>query len=268
VPPTTRYDRPFHWWGPGWDRPAPRDLADLLRDDTLDPTTAALLWSALCRRQSLAVIGGRAGLGKTTLLTALLPLLPVDTRHIYLRGCFEPFAFLDDLAIDPSQTALLINEISPHLPVYLWGPGVSRALHAAQRGFTILATAHGESVHQFVASLTGSPLRISATSLAAFDLVAILEPSSATASGRRLSELWRLEATRDGLTVDRVDIATYANHDVDPGLGAHPAIVTAVRQLFPAHEIIARCRHLRALRDGIIDRLPPESGELLVAPNR
>jgi hypothetical protein len=262
MPPTARYERPFHWWGPGWDTPTPRSLADLLRDGTLEPATAALLWASLIRRCSLAVIGGQGGLGKTTLLTALLPLLPHDTRHIYLRGCFEPFAFLDDPAVDPTRSALLLNEISPHLPVYLWGPGVGRALHAAQSGFTLLATAHGESVHEFVTSLTGSPLRVPAASIAAFNLVAILEQSSATASGRRLSEIWRLGATRDGLTIDRVDIATDREHGIQSAAGGHSTFAATARQLFAEREIATRYQHLCSLRDGRIDRLPSEVGDV------
>lgn len=266
MPPTARYDRPFHWWGPGWDPPVTHDLADLLRDGTLDAATAAILWAALARRRSLAVIGGQGGLGKSTLLTTLLPLLPAGTRRLYLRGCFEPFAFLDDPTVDPTHSALLINELSPHLPVYLWGPGVGRALHAAQRGFTLLATAHGESVHEFVASLTGSPLRIPVASIAAFNLVAILKPSSASASGRCLSEIWRLGATRDGLTIDRIYIDINFECETEPGTGERPPLAATAGQLFPEHEISSRCQHLRALRDGLIDCLPPEVGESLVAP--
>ncbi len=142
--------------------PAPRDIAELLRDETIDSWTAANLWAALARRRSLAVIAGASGVGKTTLLTALLDFLPPRTRRIYPRGCFETFAFLSDPAISPRESALLINEISPHLPVYLWGPAVGRILEAAQRGFTLLATAHADSVHDLVGALTGSPLHIPA----------------------------------------------------------------------------------------------------------
>ena len=53
------------------------------------------------------------------MLTALLDFLPPRTHRIYPRGCFETFAFLSDPAISPRESVLLINEISPHLPVYL-----------------------------------------------------------------------------------------------------------------------------------------------------
>ena len=103
----------------------------------------------------------------------------------------------------PASTALLINEISPHLPIYLWGPAVSRALAAGEAGFQILATAHGRSVTEFAASLTGSPLRISARNLAALGLVALLEPEGEGGHGR-LTEVWQLSPARDGVSLERL----------------------------------------------------------------
>src|SRR5215217_8012988 len=115
-------------------------MAELLRDETIDAWTAANLWAALARRRSLTVVAGASGVGKTTLLTALLDFLPQGARRIYVRGCFETFAFLADPTINPGETTLLINEMSPHLPVYLWGPAVGRVLEATQRGFNLLST--------------------------------------------------------------------------------------------------------------------------------
>ena len=199
--PDPRYEEPFAWWGPGWQAPAPRGIADLLRDETIDSWSAANLWAALARRQSLAVVAGGSGVGKTTLLTALLDFLPPGTRRVYLRGCFETFAFLSDSTINPRGTGLMINEISPHLPVYLWGPAVGRVLEAAQRGFMLLATAHADSVHDLVRALTGSPLHIRAAQVAALELVVVLERDEEKQSGRRVRELWRLEPIRDGVTI-------------------------------------------------------------------
>ena len=100
--PDPRYEEPFAWWGPGWQAPAPRGIADFLRDETIDSWSAANLWAALARRRSLAVVAGGSGVGKTTLLTALLDFLPPGTRRVYLRGCFETFAFLSDPTIEPA----------------------------------------------------------------------------------------------------------------------------------------------------------------------
>ena len=172
---TASYDEPFAWWGPVWSPPAPRDVLDLIRDGTLPAETAALLWALLARRASLAVAAGPSGAGKTTLLTALLAFLPPATDRLYLRGCYEPFAFLDDPTVDPTRTALLVNEISANLPAYLWGPGVRRALAATGRGFALLTTLHAASPTELVRGLAGYPLRVPTAEIAHLGVVVVLE---------------------------------------------------------------------------------------------
>jgi hypothetical protein len=196
-----RYEAPYHWWGPGPAPPAPLTLRELLLNGTIDADCAAKLCAALAQHQSLTVIGGPSGLGKSSLLHALLPALPGSTRRLYLHGCYETFAFEDDPRFTPGTTTLLANEISPHLPIYLWGPAVQRTLDAGLAGYQILATAHARSVVEFAASLTGSPLRIPARMLAAIGLVALLEPEP-DGAGRRVAGLWQLSTARDGVSID------------------------------------------------------------------
>lgn len=251
--PIVRYEEPFHWWGSGWNNPEPLTIGDLLRDGTLDVATGAILWAVLARRESLAVIGGPSGVGKTTLLTALCGFLPPTTRRLYARGCFETFGFLDDPQNDPASSVLLINEISPHLPVYLWGPAVERMLEISQRGFCLLATAHGTSVIEFVASLTGPPLRIPAARVAAFRYVALLEPSSRSASGRRVSGVWRLQPLPRGVDVTCTHVAGESGEQRGEGLfdgDLHPDIAQA--------ELRARRDLLARLRDGDSEQLAAE----------
>ncbi|MFN8660786.1 MAG: hypothetical protein U0075_02775 [Thermomicrobiales bacterium] len=200
---TSRYDEPYHWWGP---RPAPAEtlhLRDLVQQGTIELELATTLWAALGGRQSLTVIGGPSGLGKSTLLHALLPSLPTDTQRLYLRGCYETFAFLDDPHFTPGRSALLVNELSPHLPIYLWGKAVGRTLAAGKAGYQILATAHGQSVVDFLASLTGSPLRLPAQALAAIGLVALVEPVPG-GGGRRVTGLWQLSEAPSGVSIDQL----------------------------------------------------------------
>jgi hypothetical protein len=240
-----RYEEPFFWWGPGWTAPPSRSLADLLRDGTIDAWTAAVLWAALSRRRSLAVIASAGGAGKTTLLTALLDLLPAATRRVYLRGCFESFAFVGDEGLRPRQTALLINEISPHLPVYLWGPAVGRALTLVECGYTLLATAHAGSVPEFVGTLTGSPLRLPASNVAAFEFVALLELSAESISGRRVRGLWRLRPERGGATMEHA----MPLHDISLEDHIQTTASPSPTSWFPDNVIGERWSILRQLRD-------------------
>ena len=251
--PDPRYEEPFAWWGPGRQVPAPYGIADLLRDETIDSRTAANLWAGLARRRSLAVVAGGSGAGKTTLLTALLEFLPLGTRRVYPRGCFETFAFLSDPTINPPETALMINEISPHLPVYLWGPAVGRILEASRRGFMLLATAHADSVHGFVAALTGSPLHIRADQTAVFEFVVVLERDAEKQSGRRVRGAWRLEPTRDGVAV--AELRPQDSPASDISQEKFPACPDPA-VWFPKQELAARQRILEDLRDRRIAHLP------------
>lgn len=196
------YAEPFAWWGPVWEPPPARTLLDLLRDGTITPEVAALLWGALARRASLVVAAGPRGVGKTTLLTALLACYPDPSRRLYLRGCYETFAFLDDHAVDPANSVMLVNEISSHLPAYLWGPGVRRLFQAARQGFTFAATAHATAIEDLIGLLAGYPLRIAVADLATINLVVLMKPVSQ--EGRwRVDEVWAVAQGRDrGLTVD------------------------------------------------------------------
>ncbi len=171
----TAADEPFGWWGPVWSEPRERTIAELIGDRVLDAETASVLWALVARRASLVVVAGPSGAGKTTLLTALLALLPPDLRRIYLRGCYESFWFLDDPEIDPGRTVLLINELSAHLPSYLWGPAVRLALGAGRAGYGLLATAHATGAEEFVALLAGYPLGVPLAEVAAFQALVVLD---------------------------------------------------------------------------------------------
>jgi energy-coupling factor transporter ATP-binding protein EcfA2 len=254
--PAPRYEEPFAWWGPGWQVPEPRDIAELLRDETIDSWTAATLWAALARRRSLVVVAGESEMGKTTLLSALLDFLPPNTHRVYPRGCFESFAFLSDPAIDPSQTALLINEISPHLPVYLWGPAVGRILEAAQRGFALLATAHADSVHEFVGALTGSPLRIPVAQAAAFEFVVVMQRDEAKLSGRGVRGVWRLEPSRSGIVIAEMQPVAPALHDISIKKPSNP---DSPASWFPLQELAYRQHILDDLRERRIAQIPVAS---------
>ena len=248
--PDLRYVEPFSWWGPGWLSPAPCGINELLRDGTIDLWSAANLWAALARRRSIAVVAGPSGVGKTTLLTALLDFLPAETRRVYPRGCFETFAFLSDATVVAGETALLINEISPHLPVYLWGPAVGRVLEAADRGFQLLATAHGDTVQEFVGALTGSPLRIPASRVAAFEFVLVMEQSAETQSGRRVRGIWRLGQTPTGVTIEPIKAILHDISHQNPNIATPPTI------WFPIQDLVQRRHTLEDLRERRIEQLP------------
>jgi len=179
------HDEPFSWWGPVWSPAVPRGLGDLLHDRVLTLETAALLWTLMSRRASLAVIAGPRGAGKSTLLRALLDFYPPDHRRIYVRGRYDPLTMLDHPAVDPRRTLLLVNEISHHFPFYLWGDGVARLLDTRDNDFTFATTAHAADAADLARSLSAAPLRLGADTIRAIDLVVTLDVWSERGAIRR-----------------------------------------------------------------------------------
>jgi hypothetical protein len=187
------YLEPFGWWGPAWSPPAPASLDDLVAGGMLSDDLAATLITLVGRRASIVVAAEPSGAGKTTFLTALLDHLPAGTTRVYIRGCYELFNFLDET--NSATTALLVNEISPHLPIYLWGPGVRRTFEAVKSGYQLAATAHARSIEDFIYSLTSYPLRISSDLLRAVDLLVLIDVTwEGNQPIRRVTEVVSLSA--------------------------------------------------------------------------
>src|SRR5215467_10066354 len=97
-------------------------VAQLIALGSLDARTAALLWLLFEHHQSLIVSGPTdptPGVGKTTTLNALLGFLPNGSTLVYTTGMYEDFEFTGQ--VQAETTCVLANEVSNHLPIYMWG---------------------------------------------------------------------------------------------------------------------------------------------------
>lgn len=168
----THYERPFSWWGYQWSPAEARSLPWLVQAGSLDAQSAAFLSLAIEARRNLVIAAVPHQAGKSTLLTALLDFLPPETQPIYVRGLYERFEFVADTA--PDNVYILCNEISAHLPTYLWGPGVRRLFDALQQGFRMATTMHAGSGSEVLEQLTNHPLNVPADKAVAIDLVVTL----------------------------------------------------------------------------------------------
>lgn len=188
---------PWGWWGPIWSAPQRRSLAALVADGVVGPLAAALLWSLVERGVSLTVAAESSGAGKTTLLTSLLDAIPPTRRRRFVGGVYESF---DDLGSLPAhETALLVNEISPHLPAYCWGAALRRLLQAGSTGYQILATIHADTPDEVIASLAADPIRAPLRTIAALGTVAFLGvPDGSAGAMRRVRSVVKFEY--DGMT--------------------------------------------------------------------
>lgn len=254
---TWSYAEPFGWWGQRVDGPR-RSISALVAGGVLTARVAAFLWLALEHRATLVVAAEPHGAGKTTFLTALLDFLPAATAPTFLRGWYERFAFLETTT--PGTAYLLCNEISSHLPIYLWGRGVRRVFEAVAAGYGMATTVHGGGAADVLALLTAYPLEVPLEQAAGIDFVLTL--GVGMRQGETARRLMRLEDVRWEPARGEVEIEVLAERDVLLGpLVARPgrlvSALTARYGLDPdeaANELARRERLLESLaHDGVTD---------------
>jgi len=153
-------EEPFGWWGWHWQPPVPLSIMQIIEAGSADTELMALLWAMLSRRASIIVAAEPPMAGKTTTLTALLDLVPPDTKRIYLRGHYETFDFAREESTDPAHTYILANEMSDHLAVYLWGSRIYKTFELLDQGYAIGSTMHAETVDDVIAILNSDPLKV------------------------------------------------------------------------------------------------------------
>ena len=145
---------PYHRRRWHYDSDQPLSVAQLIAAGSLDARTAALLWVLVERHQSLIVSGPTdptPGVGKTTTLNALLEFLPVGTTLVYTMGMYEDFDFLADT--NPATTCVLANEVSDHLPIYMWGRVARRLLALPGDGYSIATSCHADTLYDVMRML-------------------------------------------------------------------------------------------------------------------
>lgn len=209
------YDMPIGWWGWNWEPPVPMSITQLLEAGNMDARTAALCGMTIESHGSILIAAEQPHSGKTTTLTALLDFLPNATRRIFIRGWAETFDFLGQTR--PGATLLLANELSSHLPVYLWGPKAVRVFEALRRGYALGSTLHADSCDEALAQLVGE-LGVDWSDLARVDLLMVMRVYATTGGGyaRRVISLHHL--TPRGGTVAAVPLV---EHDEREDLHEH-----------------------------------------------
>ncbi len=135
---------PEGWWGYHWAPPEPMSAVEIVGSGAIDRRLMAVLWAVVARRGSVMLASEAPQAGKTTTLSALVDFLPAGTVGIFLRGWYADFGWTDE--IGPDRGYLLINELSDHLPIYVWGRTAQGALRLAGEGYGMGATMHADSL--------------------------------------------------------------------------------------------------------------------------
>jgi hypothetical protein len=128
-------------------------MAQIIAMKSINAETVALIWMLLENGASLTVAGPtdpQPGIGKTTTLNALLQFLPEGTALAYMSGMYENFAFTQLPDIDPAKTYALCNEVSDHLPIYMWGRIARRYLTLPAKGFHIATSVHADTIDDVI----------------------------------------------------------------------------------------------------------------------
>jgi hypothetical protein len=195
---------PEGWWGYHWAPPRPLSAVELIGTGSIDARLMATLWAVVSRRGSVMLSSEAPQAGKTTTLTALVDFLPDDTIGVFLRGWWEDFGWLDE--VPAGRGYLLVNEMSDHLPIYVWGRNARGALMLAGKGWGLGATMHADSLPEALDTLR---TELGATDADLAGLAIYLQYSAyRTPAGiyRRVEEAWHLRLGPDG-TLDPVRLA-------------------------------------------------------------
>jgi len=135
------------WWH--YDSRRPLSLAQIAAMGCIDTRSVALIWLLLERGASLTVAGPtdpQPGVGKTTTLNALMQFVPENSALAYMSGMYENFAFTQLADIEPEHTYALCNEVSDHLPIYMWGRVARRYLTLPADGYHIATSVHADTI--------------------------------------------------------------------------------------------------------------------------
>jgi hypothetical protein len=147
--PRDPYER--FWWH--YDSRRQLSAAQIIALGSVDAKTVAMAWLLLEHGASLTVAGPtdpQPGIGKTTTLNALLQFVPEGTALAYMSGMYEDFAFTQLPDIDPARTYALCNEVSDHLPIYMWGRVARRYLALPAKGYHIATSVHADTIDDVI----------------------------------------------------------------------------------------------------------------------
>jgi hypothetical protein len=187
---------PEGWWGYHWTLPQPMSAVEIVESGSLDERLMATLWAVVARRRGVMLASEAPQAGKTTTLSALVDFLPDDTVGVFLRGWGQDMSWTDE--IGPDRGYLLVNEMSDHLPIYVWGPNARAALRLAGQGYGLGGTMHADSLEEALTCLR-EELRASDEDLAGLTLY-LQYSAYRTPAGmyRRVEEAWHLRTDASG----------------------------------------------------------------------
>jgi hypothetical protein len=173
-----------------WPAPPRRSIVELIAAGVLDAELAALAWLLIEARLPIVVGALARGVGKTTLLEALLDFVPAAVRRVDLAGREEDFTWLPEAAalgwppagpttpssppVTPATAYLVAAELSEHLPIYTSGVAARTLIRAASIGYGIGATIHADRLEDVHDALRARPIAVGDDELSYLGLILIM----------------------------------------------------------------------------------------------
>ncbi|MDH4334127.1 MAG: hypothetical protein OEW24_02530 [Chloroflexota bacterium] len=190
---------PEGWWGYHRELPKPMSAVEIAASGSLDLRLMAMLWAVVHRRRGVMLASEAPMAGKTTTLSALVDFLPDGAVGVFLRGWHPDDEWTAEIGADRGY--LLVNEMSDHLPIYVWGRNARLSLKLAAGGYGLGATMHADSLGEATALLRAE---LGATDAELGALTVYLQYSAyrtPTGMYRRVEEAWHLRTDPAGTLV-------------------------------------------------------------------
>lgn len=163
-------------------------LVDLLEAGTVDEELAAYLLATVGRGASFMTAAMPGGAGKTTVMGALLNLLPADVPLVPADGLAT---LTRALAADLPQTCFICHEIGrgPYY-AYLWGEPLRAYFQLLQRGHLLATNLHADTYNQVVEQVVGDN-GVPESLFERINLLLFLDVNRTSAAvHRRVVEVW------------------------------------------------------------------------------
>ena len=179
-------------------------IVSLLRSRTLDAELGSLLWLLLDGGVALLVAapgdGAAARAVRTSVLDALLDLVPPTRTRMPLAGATEDFTWLSgaeglgwvrtapaEATVEPASTIILAGEIGPPPEADTSGDRARLVVRALGRGFGLAATMEAARLEDVLAGLRRRPIQLTDDELTNLGLVLVLAEGAGPGSSPRIA---------------------------------------------------------------------------------
>jgi Flp pilus assembly CpaF family ATPase len=173
-------------------------IVDLIKNNTINPEIAGLLWAAVDEKISFLVSAVYRNAGKSTLSKAMLSLRRDNVSLHYVSDSPEITEKL--LGLEKHGGYLIVDEFNPmDIPGYLWGEEAKHVFQMARNGYSLQGSIHSENAEQAITEITQG-IGVSDEDASIIQLVLFIEMfgTSAADAVRRVTEIYEVHRVEGG----------------------------------------------------------------------